>query len=384
MSKIPLFKVTMSPDAGPAVTKVLDSGYIGQGQKVEEFETKFQEVIGSSVKPLTTNSCTAALILALKTLEIGPDSVVATSPMTCTATNQAIMQTGAKILWYDVDPYTGLIDVPKLAKCMAQHRVRFDVLMTVDWGGTLCDYKAIKDLQDLFGNKFVTVQDAAHCIKIGPDHGDYVAWSFGPIKHLTMTDGGALLTPDCQLEYFSSIKKEATHISAYDKAKLLRWFGIDRNTGDSFRCQNLIEFPGAKFHANDVQAQVGLCNMSLALEGVEKARANAAYYNSQLSGIDGLILPPFKPSNQWWLYSIVVPGQRDKLINYLDTKGIMASPVHARNDLHPVFRYANPMGPLAGLEFFASNQLSIPVGWWVTKNDREYIVQTIKEFFKRE
>lgn len=376
MSKIPLFKVTMSPDAGTAVSKVLDSGYIGQGQKVEEFETKFQEVIGSSVKPLTTNSCTAALILALKTLNVGPETKIMTTPMTCTATNLAIMQTGAKILWYDVDPRTGLIDVDKLAYTMANF-TRPDIVMTVDWGGTLCDYKKLKYIQSLFG--FTIIQDAAHCIKIGPDHGDYVAWSFGPIKHLTMTDGGALLVPDNYVE-----GHHGQSMKAYDKAKLLRWFGIDRNSGDSFRCQNKIELPGAKYHANDVQAQVGLSNLQLSLECVEKARANAEYYDRELRDIEGLILPPCLPTNQWWLYSVVVPGNRDKLSNYLDGKGIASSPVHARNDLHPVFeRFQSGRGQLKGLDFFAENQLSIPVGWWVTKHDREYIVQTIREFFKR-
>jgi dTDP-4-amino-4,6-dideoxygalactose transaminase len=249
-------------------------------------------------------------------------------------------------------------------------------IMTVDWGGTLCDYRRINQISKL--EEIPVIQDAAHCLKIGQEHGDYVTWSFGPIKHLTMSDGGALLCPELQ---WTRGMEEDCKLNLYHRAKLLRWFGIDRNSGDSFRCKNEIYLEGSKFHANDVQASIGLSNMDLAVECIEKARKNAEFYNRELSNIPNLILPPCLPSNSWWLYSVVAPGNRDRLVNYLESNNIMASPVHARNDKHPVFYHTLKPVNLDGLEFFSNGQLSIPVGWWVTREEREYIVKKIKEFF---
>lgn len=371
---IPLFKVAMDPAAKLLVGEVLDSGYVGQGPKVELFEKEFAKAINKPDKKiLSTNSCTSALILALKTINLLPGDLVISTSMTCTATNAAILQVGGRIVWADVDKYTGLICPISVAKLVGHYGNRIRAIIAVDWGGTLCNYTDLKKA----AKNIPIIQDAAHCLKIGDsEHGDFVAWSFGPIKHLTMTDGGALLTP-----------QSPNQDLLYNSAKLLRWFGIDRDTGDSFRCSNLINHPGGKYHANDVQATIGLANLKLALNNVEIARSNAKFYQDSLKELgEKLILPPSLPSNSWWLYSIVAPGQRDKLINYLTDKGISASPVHARNDMHPVYiKHAEePIDKLEGLDFFASGQLSIPVGWWVTKDNREYIVETIKKFFKNE
>lgn len=371
ITQIPLFKVQANAkQICQDLLPVFESGYIGEGQKVKEFEARFKAIVGSDVTPLTTNSCTAALILALKTIGIGPGDEVISTAMTCSASNLAILQTGARIVWADVDPLTGLIDPISAARAVTPTT---KAIMAVDWGGTLCDYPALKRCG------LPVIQDAAHCIHIGPDHGDYVAWSFGPIKHLTMSDGGALLTPAAK----------------HDRARLLRWFGLDREAGESFRCSQDISLPGSKFHANDVMATIGLANMDLALKGIERARENAAYYNQHLQAITDLILPPCRPSNNWWLYSIVAPGRRAKLQEFLSDRGIGVSQVHARNDGHPVFYSAwsadkacatqanartGPTG-LKGLDFFAEGQLSIPVGAWVTNEQRAHVVKTIHEFY---
>lgn len=376
MKKIPLFKVAMDPQAKDEVAKVLSSGYIGQGPKVEEFEGLFQKLVGTAVRPLATGSCTAALILALKTLSIGPGDLVVCAPMTCSATCQAIVQVGAQIVWADINPQTGLIDPVSVALAIGKCPKKPSAIMSVDWGGTLCDYQTLKQIGKHEG--IPIIQDAAHCLQIGSDHGDYVAWSFGPIKHLTMGDGGALLTPD---EELSSWAAERGYGTVYKKAKLLRWFGIDRDSGDSFRCRNEIYLPGAKYHVNDINAAIGLSNLQLAVVNVEKARENALYYNQVLKDLP-IVLPPVRDTNSWWLYSLVAPGMRDKLVNYLESEGISASPVHARNDLQPVFETALRPVSLEGLDFFAGGQLSIPVGWWVTKAEREHIAKTIRQFFR--
>src|SRR5262245_48065207 len=106
---IPLFKVAMSPEAPARVAGVLESGYIGQGEQVETFEAALQTLLGTPTPPLTTNSCTSALDLALHLTHVGPGDEVITTPVTCTATNSGIVTRGAIPVWADVDPLTGLI-----------------------------------------------------------------------------------------------------------------------------------------------------------------------------------------------------------------------------------------------------------------------------------
>ena len=82
---IPQFKVKMALDAKEIVAEVLDSGFIGQGPRVEEFEDILWKELGSSVRPVTVNSCTSAIDLALDLIGVGPGDEVISTPQTCFA-----------------------------------------------------------------------------------------------------------------------------------------------------------------------------------------------------------------------------------------------------------------------------------------------------------
>ena len=107
---IPLFKVGMSDLAAEKVTAVLNSGFIGQGPIVEEFEDKLWHVLKSKTRPVTVNSCTAAIDLSLDLLNIKPGDEIIATPQTCFASNVGAIHRGARLRWADIDPLTGLID----------------------------------------------------------------------------------------------------------------------------------------------------------------------------------------------------------------------------------------------------------------------------------
>lgn len=218
---IDLFRVTMSPEAGPAVAKLYTPDtngrtYVGQGPKTDEFEHAFARTIGVSLPPLGVNSCSAAIDLALHMIGVGPGDEVITTPITCSATNGSIVTRGATIVWADVGPESGLISPAAVARCVTP---KTKAIIAVDWAGRACDYVALRKAT---GGRIPIIQDAAHCLYIGKARGDYTCWSFGPIKHLTTGGyGGALLPPPEQ----------------YARAKLLRWHGLDRDgPSESFRC----------------------------------------------------------------------------------------------------------------------------------------------------
>ena len=182
-NKIDLFKVFMSPTAADEVGKVLNSGYIGQGPKVEEFETILKTVFNHDYVT-TVNAGTSALHLALRLLknpnknqriyhgvvshhsswpglEDG-DEVLAT-PMTCTASNWPILANNLKIKWVDIDPTTLNMDLDDLARKITP---KTKVIMLVHWGGYPNDLDKIKQIQEdcskRFGFKPAVIEDGAH------------------------------------------------------------------------------------------------------------------------------------------------------------------------------------------------------------------------------
>lgn len=361
---IPLFKVFMADTAPTAVSEVLQSGYIGQGPKVEEFEHLLQQYLHTPVAPLTVNSGTSALDLAYHMVGIKQGVEVISTAQTCTATNGAIALRGARIVWADVDPFTGLIDPSDVARKITKKTV---AIVAVDWGGQPADYHTLRQ----FG--IPVIEDAAHAfgalsngVPIARKGGDYVMWSFQAIKHLTTGDGGALLPPLDEIE----------------RGRLLRWFGLDRRAGESFRCAQTITELGYKYQMNDIAAAIGIENLRHMDDVVARHRANASVYSSAFRYLRHIYAPPYTQDSSWWLYTIVLPTpqSRDRFTLYMMDKGIAVSPVHDRNDKHPPLSFGYPR--LRGLDQFSSRQISIPVGWWLETTERDYIIDAVAQFDK--
>ncbi len=338
---IRLFKVAMAQSAMIDVVLVLDSGFIGQGPRVEEFEQGFGDLVGAPYPPLAVNSCTSALDLALHLIGVGPGDEVVSTPMTCTATNGVIVNRGARIVWADVDPFTGLISPEDVGRKITP---KTKAIMAVDWAGRPCDYPELRS------SGIPVVQDAAH--SLFASGGDYTCWSFQAIKFLTTGDGGALLAPPEQME----------------RGRLLRWYGLDRRSGDSFRCAQDIQEAGFKYHMNDIAAAIGLANLRTAARNVGRHLENADWYADSFWGHEA------DTPCAYWLFTVLVED-RDRFIAHLAERGVEASPVHARNDKHRAFNF--PSGPLPGVDYFAAHEVAIPVGWWLTLEEREQVIDAV-------
>jgi dTDP-4-amino-4,6-dideoxygalactose transaminase len=390
MKQIDLFKVFMSPNAKTEVGKVLDSGFIGQGPKVDQFEKDLRQFLERDYV-VTLNSGTSGLHLALSLLKksasstsadgysIGEkswpgmqegDEVLATA-LTCTASNFPILANGFRIKWVDIDPETLNMDLDDLERKITPTT---KAIMLVHWGGYPNDLDRIKEIQNkayqLYGFKPVVIEDGAHSFgskykgKYLGNHGNIVMYSFQAIKHITSVDGGALVLP---------------HRDLYNRAKLTRWYGIDREGNrKDFRCETDIEEWGYKFHMNDICATVGIENLKHADDIIKKHQQNAEYYDTNLQNVNKVTLLKRKPGHDsaFWIYSMLV-DDRDAFMKHMKNCGITVSQVHERNDKHTCVREYKT--PLPSLDKTIGKVVSIPVGWWVTPEDREYIVNCIKK-----
>lgn len=360
---IPLFNVFMAPEVMKLLEEVLFSGYVTQGPKVEEFEAKLATFF-SNPYVVTVNSGTTALHLALDLIGVGPGDEVITTPMTCTATNWPILAHGATIVWADIDPQTGNID-PESVQARLSPKTK--AVMAVDWGGFPCDIDRIKKTV----GTVPVIEDAAHAVgamykgKMVGNAADYTCFSFQAIKHLTTVDGGALLV---------KTKKD------YKKAVLLRYFGIDRTKrSKDYRIERDISMWGYKFHMNDVNATIGLANFAHTKEILKKHRNNAAFYRHEFAKIPWITLLREDEGyvSSSWLFTMRVQ-KAQAFMEYMKAHNVMASKVHRRNDTHPVTRPFTRSLP--NVNVFYDQMVCLPVGWWVTPEDREYIVQLVKSF----
>jgi perosamine synthetase len=362
---IPLFKVMIDESVVDEIKKVMLSGYIGQGKKVEEFEERLKSDIFHT-KPLTVNSCTSAIHLALRLAGVGVGDEVISTPMTCTATNMPILERGADIVWADIDFWTGGIDVVDVEKKITP---KTKAIVCVHWAGYPCNLPALHNLEIKYN--IPVIQDAAHALGATCYGKDISRWtkfscfSFQAIKHLTCGDGGALICLD-----------EADYI----RGKLLRWYGIDRESNrKDFRCEEDIKEFGYKFNMNDLNATIGLCQLQHFPHILKAHRENAKKYNEAFYDMKKVKLLSAENGyeSSYWIYTMLVDNV-SAFMEFMKKKDIMVSQVHARNDKHTAFKKFKT--PLPGVDTFCKYHISIPVGSWLTPDETAYIIKAVKEY----
>lgn len=236
---INLFKPYMSWRAGLYVLKTLYSGQLAEGPMVKQFEEEFGEKFNQK-NVVAVNSGTSALELAYELAGIGERDEVITPVLTCTATNLPLVRRGAKIVFADIehDLNINIQDVKnKITK-------KTKAIVFVHFGG---NNRGLQEIISLAKSRnLVVIEDAAQAV--GSKHwgkADFACVSLQAIKTLSSGDGGMLVC-----------KKKLD----YEKAKRLRWFGIDREKKQKGIDVDVTE-AGYKYHMSDITASIGLGNL---------------------------------------------------------------------------------------------------------------------------
>lgn len=359
----------MSEDVLKPVNDLLMSGYVGQGDKVDEFEKLLGEHIGNP-HINTVNSATSGLHLAIRMANVWPDGEVLTTPLTCFATNAPILANDCRVKWVDIDPKTCSMDLDDLERKLSPNT---RAIMVVHWGGYPVDLDRLNAIQNkcqaLYGWSPEIIEDCAHAWgatykeKLLGNHGNTCVFSFQAIKHFTTVDGGCIVHPS---KYH------------WKRGKDLRWYGLDRTKSADYRCEQNIKEWGYKFHMNDLNATIGIHNLPYVDGLVAANQLNGKFYDEELKEANGVKIMEHKKDRQsaYWIYTIRVKN-RDNFIKRMTEKGIAVSRVHNRNDEHACmskFRCALP-----NLDEVCKDMICIPCGWWVSSKDREYIVECIKQ-----
>jgi perosamine synthetase len=362
---IVLFHPHIPKNASKYVADTLSTRWIGQGPKVDAFESRFSKMFANGNQALSVGSGTDALHLAYMLADLKAGDEVVVPAFTCTATNIPFLYMGVKIKFADVQPGTLNID-PAHVNQLVNEKTK--AIVCVHYGGLPCDLKELNDTAKKFN--IPVIEDAAHALGAtynGVSIGAYSAFtmfSFQAIKHITTGDGGMLTFHD------DGIKSE--------KGKRLRWFGIDRSAKQKGIWENDITEVGYKYQMNDIAASMGLAALEEFDEILSHRRLLFKTYESGLKNISGVkfIGGGYKDREHGAWLCTVIANDRENLQRKLRENNVESSQVHYRNDRYSVF--GGRRTDLPNMDEIEDKYLVLPLHTKMSTNDVNRICEILK------
>jgi len=371
-SRIPLARPSITSQELRNVIKVLKSGYLSSGKTVKEFEREFADYIGVKFA-VAVNSCASALQIAILASDLKGEIILPS--FTFVASANAIINSGCTPVFGEVDSDTRNIDPRSIEEKITKNTV---AIMPVHFGGLSCRMDKITAIAKK--HNLMVIEDSAEAIGAQYKSRNTGSWgigcfSFFPSKNITTGEGGMITSND---EHF------------IERARILISHGISRDSSSrAYPWYRNAVCAGFNYRMTDIQASLGLAQLSRLDELNEKRRRNAFYLNSLLKGIDciGLPMEPKGYRHVYQMYTIRLDSRRicrDKLVLYLRDQFIEASahfvpPVH----LCSFFKkssYGKDSLPVT--EKLSSAIITLPMYPQLSKSDLRRIASALKRGLK--
>ena len=357
------------------VVATLRSGWIGTGPRVARFEEMFREYIGAR-HAVALNSCTAALHLSMVAAGVGPGDEVITTPLTFCATANAIVHTGAKPVFADVDRSTGNIDPAAVERAITP---RTRALVPVHYAGRPCRMDRIEAIARR--HRLVLIEDAAHAIeaavggrKVGTI-GDLTCFSFYVTKNVVTAEGGMVTTDDAELA--ARIKINGLHGMSQDAWK--------RFSDSGYRHYE-VTAPGFKYNMTDLQAALGLHQLPRVAAGAARRREIWERYDEALAGLPVVRPAPVEGDtiHARHLYTILVDDRlgksRDRVLDELIALRIGTGVHYTALHLHRYYRerWGYQRGDFPSAEHIGDRTLSLPLSPTLTDADVGDVIAAVR------
>jgi perosamine synthetase len=390
---VPITKPSLGEEEARAPFDSIKSGWVTQGPKVAEFEKAVAAYVGAK-HGVATTSCTTGLHLALATAGIGPGDEVIVPSFTFIASANAILYTGATVVFCEIDPKTFNIDPNDIEKRITK---KTKAIMPIDQIGLSADMDAVNAIAKKHG--LDVVEDAAPAIgedyypeasavrgdgagqrpaqykgkKVG-SNAHQTVFSFHPRKVITTGEGGMITTDD---DAFA------------DRARKLRAHGmsvsdLDRHTSDRVIIEEYPEL-GFNYRMTDIQASIGLVQLRRLDELLRIRREKAQRYNAELAEVKGLEVPfvPKYASHTYQSYCLRLTkdcrlDREDLMTNLLrrgiaTRRGVMAS--------HLEKTYTDRIGKvsLPVTEQATRSTMLIPLYASLTDEEQSWVIESLRE-----
>ena len=362
-------------EAIQAVTRSLETCWIGTGPRVHELEAEFAKYVGAKYA-LATSSCTAALHLSMVAAGVGAGDEVITSPMTFCATANSIIHTGATPVFVDCERDTMNLD-PKAIEAAITPRTK--AILPVHFAGRPADMDAISAIAKKHG--LLVIEDAAHAIetvfrgkKIG-SISNLTCFSFYVTKNMTTAEGGMVTTNDPELA---------------KKIKIFGLHGLSADAWSRFSDQGYkhydVVFPGFKYNLTDLAASLGLTQLPRLPAWLERRKAIWDQYQSALTGLP--LTLPAEPApdtvHARHLYTVLVGKDarvtRDQFLSEMHKRKI-GTGVHYRSlHMHPYYRDRWGFVPeqFPNAHAIGEHTVSLPLTPKLTDHDVERVISAVR------
>jgi len=359
------------------VVDALKSNWITTGPKMEQFEQKFKNEIGSKYA-VALNSGTAALHVSTSSINIKPGDEVITTPLTFVASANCVIYRGGTPVLADIKKDTYNIDPIEIEKKITP---KTRAIIPVHFTGQPCDMNEILEIAEK--HDLMVIEDAAHAIdakyhskRVGTIS-PLTTFSFHPVKNMTTAEGGMVTTNDDEL---------------YEKLLMFRTHGISKDAvkrfGKSGGYYYDMQYLGYRYNLSELHAALGIQQLNK-LEGFQKRRRDIIkIYEQELADIEEITLPFVKPNirHSWHLYVIQLNLEklkvdRDYIFKALREENIGVNvhyiPVHYHSYYKQHFGYNK--GILPNVEWLFPRLLTIPLFPRMEESDILDVIKAIKK-----
>lgn len=315
MNVIPVFKPLLEAEEHAAVQGSLERGWLGMGSDVAAFESALAGLIGSPEQRVAAVSTGhAALHIALLLAEVGPGDEVITASFNNIADFQAILATGARPVFCDIDERTLCIDPGRIEALVGP---RTKAIIAMDYACHHCDHDAIAAIADRHSLRII--HDAAHALgssykqRRTGSFSDIATFSFDPVKTITTIDGGAIVVrSDEELE----------------RAREMRLIGMGQPASVMYQNQRAWTYDvkrlGFRYHMANAHAAIGVAQLAKFDRIANTRRVSFAYFLEHLDSVPGVIVPAVDPSYvvPFIFYIRVLDGRREALREHLKNHAV--------------------------------------------------------------
>lgn len=378
-----LFKPVYNVDACLSrIRTVLETGWTGTGPLCTQFESDFADYIGrNKTDCLYLSSCTAALHIAVRLLNLKPGDKVATTPITFVSTNSVILHENLIPKFIDIDENTLSIDPDALYKTIESDK-DIKAVIWVHYSGNVhnrflevvkyCKYRNIQIIEDCahaMGSYYPNTHN-----RVGSLTDTMSCFSFQAVKNLPTFDSGMIV-----------LNREQS------RARSLSWLGIDKSTYSRTNDTDLYKWRydcienGWKYNANDIAAAIAIEQLKLldANNGYRRKIFSRYKHNLDPSsiGVEGVsYLTKIFDHNSGSSFHFVEinVNNRDKVMGALKEKGYATGVHYLPNFYFDVYKkYYNGECPKA--EKISDHIMTLPIHLEITIEDVDIICDTIKK-----
>lgn len=369
MTRVPFSRPYLPGGEAESIAETIASGWVAQGPRVRAFERAWAERVGAA-ESVAVSSGTTALHLALVASGVGPGDEVIVPSLSFIATANAVWHCGARPVFADIDPATLNLD-PAAAEARITPATK--AIMPVHQLGLPADLQAFRDIGRRHG--VAIIEDAA-CAIGGSYAGEPIGggptvacFSLHARKVITTGEGGMITTPD---------PDQAARL------RRLRHHGMDvsdlvRHAAEDVVFERYLE-RAWNARMTDIQAAMGLTQLSALDDAVERRRAIAERYHLAVDAMDGLSRPavPDGVIHTWQSYAVRLDPSIDRTAVM---RGMLADGIATRRGptaIHLQDAYAEEDVELPATEAADREVLLLPIFPDLAEGDQDRVIESLR------